>query len=337
MALRLAGGENPLIFDNGMARPGPLPSAMNQGMARQTGWNENHTSGIVSEQVYTQQYVPRPNASGWEKHLPVGANMFMPKLEDPSVVLDDTAPRSVLPLHAVNMMLARFYRNAMNKWNRGGFVGKAVDPYLQVGVPESAWSEFYDTTDSDTRRDEDFVNLHYLTAVGIMDRINYVGVQTTEPVRAGEISYSKGEISAVSVYQGPCDMLNIFPNSWNGAECFFILRRIRVKNPETKQHEWGPFAFVPYALQPGMPCIPKSQLAYESVTKTWEEGYVIHAGKMLDIQGQVAAENRDAFYQAWGTQTFHETKSKEEALAQLKNMPWCRFLRLSTCGQQWIY
>lgn len=334
--VRLAGGENPMIFNNGMARPGPLPSAMSQGMARQTPWNENHTSGFVSEQVYTQQYVVRPNVSGWEKHLPVGANMFMPKLDDPSTVLDDTAPRSVLPLHAVNMMLARFYKHAMDKWINGGFAGQSVINYFDM-VPESGWAEFYDTTDSDTRRDADFVNLHYVTAIGIMDRINYVGVQTTEAARAGDLSYSKGDINAVAVHQGPCDMLNIFRNSWNGGECFFILRRIRVKNSLTKQYDWGPFAFIPYVLQPGMPCIPKAELAYESVSGTMEEGYVIRVGKMLDMQGAVSNENTDAFFQSWGIQTFNETKSKQEALAQLTNMPWCRFLRLPTYGQQWVY
>ena len=349
--VRLAGGENPMIFDNGMARPGPLPSAMQQGMARPTPWNENHTSGFVSDQVYTQQYVVRPNVSGWEKHLPVGVNMFVPKLDQRSGdFLDDTTPRSVLPLHAVNMMLARFYKNAqvtVQQINTGRLPGHPLKPYLD-GVQEALWSGYYDTTNPETRRGDDFVNFHYLTAVGIMDRINYVGVQTTESVRAGSVSYASGtesvragsvsyasgDINAVSVHQGPCDMLNIFKDSWSGAECFFILKRIRVINPENERKEWGPFAFVPYALPPGFPTIPKDVLGYESVSGTYEDGYVIRVGTMLDIQGAVTSN--DAFLQAWGIQQFSETKSKEEALAQVKNMPWCRFLRLPTYGQQWV-
>jgi len=341
MAFSLAGGENPMIFGNTMARPGPLPTAIDNGMARPTGWNENHTSGFVSDQVYTAQYMVRTTIEGWEKHLPVGSHMFAPKLTDSSVIVTDETPRTIMPLHAVNIMLAKFYGlendpktaiGMVKDMQRGSQPDHPLADYVDM-VPEHAWSSFYDSSDPETRRDPAFVKLHYLTANGIMDRINYLGVQTTEPVRAGELSYAKGEVSAVAVYQGKCDMLNVFFDSNNGDDCFFILKRIRIKDDNGIQ-KWGPFAFVPYAKPPHLKAIPKSILAYESVTGTMEEGYVIHVGTMLDIQGHHT--HADAYYQSWGVKSAQLKYTPQDALAQLKNMAWCQFLRKPTWGQQFI-
>ncbi len=339
MATRLASAVSPMIYDNSMARPGPLPSdmAMRGAMASVTPWNENHTSGFVSDVLLRQQYQVKATQDGFEKQIPVGSLLFLPSDYSPTAGITDDTPRTVLPLHGTNMLIERFYNHAWDLIKSRGSGGGVtqMQKFIAEQATEAQMNEFYESEKPDTRRDPNFIDFHYLTVAGIMTRIKYGGVQVVEPVRKGPYSYATNNVQANVAYGGPVDLLNVFPESYNQGECFLLLKRVRVKDPRTGEKKWGPFAFIPYCKPPELKVIPHAEMAYESFTGIWEEAYVIPAGTMLDIQGMCTDQGK--FRQSWGITRAQDGYSTSQAHNALINMPWCRFDRDLRTHQQFVY